>query len=128
MGHVAALKRFGFDASAPMFIPGLGALIRLKQHPVNAREDARIGLAGPIWGLGAALACGAIGLATRNPFWMGLMAVGAWINLFNLIPVWQRDGGRGFRALSRSQAWLVVAAAGGMWLATGEGMLLLVGI
>jgi Peptidase family M50 len=55
MGHVAALRRYGIAASAPMFIPGLGALIRMKQRPVNPREDARIGLAGPIWGLGATL-------------------------------------------------------------------------
>src|SRR5207302_3963478 len=46
MGHVFALRRLGFKASAPMFIPGLGALIRLRQHPANPREDAEIGLAG----------------------------------------------------------------------------------
>lgn len=30
MGHVDALRRYGFKATAPMFIPGLGALIRLQ--------------------------------------------------------------------------------------------------
>ncbi len=30
MGHVAALRGYGTKANAPMFIPGLGALIRLK--------------------------------------------------------------------------------------------------
>ncbi|HWZ58498.1 MAG TPA: site-2 protease family protein [Gemmatimonadaceae bacterium] len=56
MGHVAALGRYGIAASPPMFIPGLGALVRLKQSPANVHEDARVGLAGPIWGLAAALA------------------------------------------------------------------------
>ena len=56
MGHVQALQRYGIKATAPMFIPGFGAVIRLKQYPANAREDARVGLAGPLWGLGAALA------------------------------------------------------------------------
>jgi len=53
MGHVQALQRYGIKATAPMFIPGLGAVIRLKQYPADAREDARVGLAGPLWGLGA---------------------------------------------------------------------------
>ena len=64
MGHVDALRRYGFKATAPMFIPGLGALIRLQQHPTNPAEDARIGLAGPLWGMGAALACYLLFLAT----------------------------------------------------------------
>ncbi len=37
---------------APMFLPGFGAVVRMQQYPVDAREDARVGLAGPIWGLG----------------------------------------------------------------------------
>ena len=57
MGHVVALSRYGIKASAPMFIPGLGAFIRIRQHFDDPRMDARIGLAGPLWGLGAALAC-----------------------------------------------------------------------
>jgi hypothetical protein len=38
-------------------IAGLGAFIRLKQAMPDPRQDARVGVAGPIWGLGAALAC-----------------------------------------------------------------------
>src|ERR1035437_4631322 len=30
MGHVAAIRRYGFPASAPMFIPGFGAFIQLR--------------------------------------------------------------------------------------------------
>src|SRR6266702_3747604 len=51
MGHVQALQRYGIKATAPMFIPGFGAVIRLKQYPADAREDARVGLAGPLCGL-----------------------------------------------------------------------------
>ncbi|HSR09007.1 MAG TPA: site-2 protease family protein, partial [Bryobacteraceae bacterium] len=50
MGHVMALARYGIPASAPMFIPGLGAFVRLKAYPASAGEDARVGLAGPLWG------------------------------------------------------------------------------
>jgi Zn-dependent protease len=61
VGHVAALRRYGIAASAPMFVPGLGAFVRLKQYPSDAHEDARTGLAGPLWGLGASLAAALAG-------------------------------------------------------------------
>ncbi len=125
MGHVAALSRYGFRATAPMFIPGVGAVVRLQQHPANPVENARIGLAGPIWGLGAALAALGIYLATDWPSLLVIARVGAWINLFNLIPIWQLDGGRGFSSLSRPQRWLAVAAIGAAWFFTAEGLLLL---
>jgi Zn-dependent protease len=128
MGHVQALQRYGIKATAPMFIPGLGAVIRLKQYPANPREDARVGLAGPLWGLSAALTAYAIYRLTRVAFWGALAHFGALVNLFNLVPVWQLDGGRGFRALTRLERWLVVAVVGATWLVAPEGMLLLVGI
>ena len=53
--------------------------------------------------------------------------VDRFLNLFNLIPVWQLDGSRGFHALSRQERWIVVAViAGALWL-TGVGVLWLVG-
>jgi Zn-dependent protease len=125
MGHVVALSRFGMKATAPMFIPGFGALIRMKQHPTSPREDARVGLAGPLWGLGAALAALGIYELTGVPIWAAIARVGAWINLFNLIPIIPLDGGRGFRSLSRGQRWIVVAVMGLSWAVTKEGLLAL---
>ncbi len=125
MGHIAALRRFGIRASAPAFIPGLGAFIRMKQHPTGPVEDARVGLAGPIWGLVAAAATYGLFLATG---WAGLSAiarVAAWINLFNLLPISPLDGGRGFRAMNTRQRWSAVAGLGVMWFYTGEGLLIL---
>jgi Zn-dependent protease len=125
MGHVAALRRYGIAASAPMFIPGLGAFIRMKQRPVDPREDARIGLAGPMWGLGATLVAYGAAIAGGGPLWMAIAHISAWINLFNLLPVWQLDGGRGFAALSREQRWAATAAIGAGWFICGDGLLLL---
>src|SRR2546421_8651673 len=48
MGHVIALRREGIKASAPMFIPFLGAVISAKSLGENALAEARVGLAGPI--------------------------------------------------------------------------------
>lgn len=125
MGHVAALKRFGIEATAPMFIPGVGAVIRSKHHPVSPNEDARVGLAGPLWGLGAAVAAYGVFRATGVPYWAAIARVGAWINLFNLLPVWPLDGGRGFRALSRGERWVLVAVFAACWWATRDGMVIL---
>jgi Zn-dependent protease len=128
MGHVAALRRYGIKASAPMFLPGIGAVIRLRQHPATAGEDARVGLAGPLWGLGAALAACGIYLATRAPIWAAIAHFGAWVNLFNLLPFWQLDGGRGFRALTRRQRWLAAGALAAIWLLTSEPLLVLLAL
>jgi Zn-dependent protease len=124
MGHVEALRRFGIHATAPMFIPGFGALIRLKQYPTNPHEDARVGLAGPLFGLGAAVICWMVALAGGGAIWAAIARFGAWINLLNLIPVWQLDGGRGFRALTRHDRWIAAAAIGGAWVLTHEALLL----
>jgi Zn-dependent protease len=126
MGHVAALRRFGIRATAPMFIPGLGAMIRLNEHPATPREDARVGLAGPWWGLGAAIAAFAIYFATGSKIWGAIGHTGAWINLFNLLPIWQLDGGRGVNPLSRMQRGILCALVGLLWLTTHEGLLVLI--
>jgi len=84
MGHVAMLTRLGIRATAPMFIPGIGAIVRLRENLPTAREDARVGLAGPIWGLGAAVVAYALSLAFDSPMMRAIATVGAWINLFNL--------------------------------------------
>ena len=128
MGHVAAMKRFGLAATAPMFIPGFGAFIRMKQHPATAQEEARIGLGGPIWGFGAAAACFLIYMATEQPFWAALTHAGAMINLFNLMPIWQLDGGHAFKALNRTERWIATGVTGAALLLTGEGLLVLIAI
>ncbi|HVP45914.1 MAG TPA: site-2 protease family protein [Bryobacteraceae bacterium] len=125
MGHVAALHRYGIAASAPTFIPGLGAFVRLKQHPATEKEDARVGLAGPVWGLFASLFALALYAATGNPLFAAVARAGAWLNLFNLIPVWQLDGSRGIRSLNRAQIWLLALLAAAMWMFVEDGMLAL---
>jgi Zn-dependent protease len=125
MGHVFMLQRFGIRATAPMFIPGVGAIVQLKQRLATPREDARVGLAGPMWGLGAAIVSYVVYLASGAGLWAATAQVGAWINLFNLTPIWQLDGGRGFRSLSRPQRWIAAAVVAAMFWATKEGLLVL---
>ncbi len=128
MGHVLTLREYGIPASAPMFIPGFGAFIRLKQLRITPIQDSRVGLAGPIYGLGAAAFALAAGYVTGAKAWDAIAHFGAVINLFNLIPVWQLDGGRGFASQTRQQRLVILGAAAILWWFTSEPMLLLVTI
>jgi Zn-dependent protease len=127
MGHVAMLRQLGIAAGAPLFIPGVGAIVMLKERVTDPVADARIGLAGPVWGMSAALGAWAIYFATGAAIWSAIGELTAFINLFNLIPVWQLDGARGFHALSRPDRWVVVGVIAGMLFLTGVSILWLVG-
>jgi Zn-dependent protease len=100
MGHVIQLRREGIKATAPMFIPFLGAFISAKSLGENALAEARVGLAGPIVGSIAALACIPIWKATGNDMWRALAFTGFFLNLFNLLPVVPLDGGRAMAAMA----------------------------
>jgi Zn-dependent protease len=128
MGHVMALRKYNIAASAPMFIPFLGAFVRMKQYPGNVGEDARVGLAGPIWGLGSAIAAWLAAIATGLPVWYAIAHTAAWLNLFNLLPIWQLDGGRGFRALTRKQRAIAGVVAIGIWAFSHQTILLLIAL
>ena len=110
MGHVAALHRHGIKASSPMFVPGLGAFIRAQQRIHGEWAEADVGLAGPIWGLGAAIVAYAVYAATGIAYWSTLAKWGALINAFNLLPVWQLDGAHAFKAMSRPHRIAAAAA------------------
>jgi Zn-dependent protease len=126
MGHVLKLREYGIAASAPMFIPGLGAFIRMKSLHITRVQDARVGLAGPIYGLGAAAIALAGGFLTGAKAWYAIAHFGAVINLFNLIPVWQLDGSRGFASQTRQQRLTILVAAAVLWWVTGETFLILI--
>ena len=100
LGHVIQLRREGIKASAPIFIPFLGAVIASKSLGKDAAAEARVGLAGPILGSIATLVPFGIWLLTGHEFWRALAYLGFFLNLFNLMPVVPLDGGRAMAALS----------------------------
>lgn len=100
MGHVIALRRAGIKASAPMFIPFLGAVISARSLGESALAEARIGLAGPVLGSIGSAVCILIWLATGADIWRALAFTGFFLNLFNLLPVVPLDGGRAMAAMS----------------------------
>lgn len=105
IGHVIQLRREGIKASAPVFIPFLGAVIAAKSLGKDAAAEARVGLAGPVLGTIATLVPLGIWLATGSDFWRALAYIGFVLNLFNLLPVVPLDGGRAMAALSPA-VWL----------------------
>ncbi len=100
MGHVIQLRREGIEASAPMFIPFLGAAVMAKSLGDNATAEARVGLAGPILGTLGCFALLPIASMSGNDFWYALIFTGLFLNLFNLMPVVPLDGGRAMAALT----------------------------
>ncbi|MGZ3448895.1 MAG: site-2 protease family protein [Polyangiales bacterium] len=125
IGHVVELRRHGIAATAPMFFPGFGAWVRLKQYPNDPREDARVGLAGPRWGMIVSLAVAAVGALAHWPSFVAIGHASALLNLFNLLPLGSLDGGRGFRALDRKGRWAATAAIAFAWAVTHEKLLVL---
>jgi Zn-dependent protease len=100
MGHVIQLRREGIKASAPMFVPFLGAVISARSLGDNALAEARVGLAGPILGSIGSAVCIVIWQATGADIWRALAFTGFFLNLFNLLPVVPLDGGRAMAAMA----------------------------
>jgi len=109
MGHVLVIWRKKLPASAPIFIPFLGAAIFLKQRPQDPLTDAQISYGGPALGSVGAFVCFAIYLQTQNPLWLVYAHLGFFLNLFNLAPAVPLDGGWIVRAIS-PKLWLAGAA------------------
>jgi Zn-dependent protease len=109
MGHVFVIWRKGLPASAPIFIPFLGAAIFLRERPQDPLTDAQISYGGPALGSVGAFVCFLVYLQTKNPLWLVYAHLGFFLNLFNLAPAVPLDGGWIVRAIS-PRLWLAGAA------------------
>lgn len=106
MGHVFVLRRYGVPATAPVFIPFLGAFIGMKELPRNAVMEAYVGLGGPVIGSLGAMAAWGLYVIDGHRIFLVMAYIGVLLNLFNLLPVLPLDGGRIVGAISR---WIWVA-------------------
>lgn len=104
-GHLLAAKKIGLPVSKPIFIPFVGAFISMKEMPKSAKEEAIIGLGGPLLGGLAAMACFFLYDTFDETYWLAIGYVGCFLNLFNLVPLGFLDGGRIATAIS---LWLWV--------------------
>ncbi len=108
MGHAIVMKLKGIPVGGMIFIPMLGAAVFMRRLPGNAKDEAEVGIAGPVAGALASLVCLLFALASRGSpgVWAPLAYFGFFINLFNLIPIIPFDGGRVLSALDR-RVWLL---------------------
>ncbi len=107
MGHALVMRLKGIPIGGLIFIPLLGAAVTMRQMPQNARDEAEVGIAGPIAGTIASSAC--LALAAQpgaSSIWAALAYFGFFINLFNLIPIVPFDGGRVLAAIDR-RVWIL---------------------
>ncbi len=116
MGHFVAARRRGLKVDLPTFVPGLGAYVRWYSDTrgTSLEDRSAIALAGPTFGLFFAAICGGIAiwqheLDVKPGLWSALAHVCAWLNLFNLIPIYIFDGEKVASGLDRMQRWLVLA-------------------
>lgn len=127
MGHYVAVRRRGLKADLPMFLPGLGAYVRWYAQGMKLDQLAAIALAGPLWGMGAAVACLGLFFWTHNPLFEALAYTGAWVNLINLIPVLGLDGAQATYALNRLGRGLILASCVVLFALMREGVFLFIG-
>jgi Zn-dependent protease len=125
MGHVIQLRREGVKASAPMFIPLLGAVVMMKSMPDDALAEARVGLAGPILGTAGSAVCLGIGEATNSNLLRALAYVGFLLNLINLVPLTPFDGGRAMAAMAPAMWFVGLGVMVALLLITGNTFLLI---
>jgi Zn-dependent protease len=106
MGHVVEIRRQGMHATAPIFIPFIGAAIFQRSHPTTAVKQAQVGIAGPIAGTIGATVAYFLYLSTGQEVLLLTALIGFGLNLFNMIPVWQLDGSWVLAPVSK---WVYVA-------------------
>jgi Zn-dependent protease len=106
MGHALVMKLKGIPIGGMIFIPLLGAAVFMSKMPKNAKDEAEVGIAGPIAGAIAASVCFLFAQANPYSIWTPLAYFGFFINLFNLVPIVPFDGGRILAAIDR-RMWIV---------------------
>lgn len=99
MGHYIMVRRFGFSAQLPMFLPGFGAYVKWNGANVDPGVRAQISLAGPFFGFLSGLIAYGLFLSTGHGVWLAVAQFAGWLNLINLIPVSFLDGGAAMTAL-----------------------------
>jgi Zn-dependent protease len=128
MGHYVAVRRFGFRAELPMFIPGLGAYVKWNGANVDAGIRAQISLAGPLFGLFSGLLSYALFSSTHQAVWLAVAQFAGWLNLINLIPVAILDGGAAMAALGKQHRIAVLVVCITLGLLTREAAFFFVAI
>lgn len=93
-GHVLAMNRLGMGPAKIYIIPFLGGVAKSQRLPQSEWHGVLVSLAGPAFGLLAAIPFFALFLATGQGMWLNGAFVIAFINLINLAPAPPLDGSK----------------------------------
>jgi Zn-dependent protease len=115
LGHYLGMRLFGYRDVRMFFIPFFGAAVSGRKYGVPVWQEAIVLLLGPLPGLALAVALQRLYQPEPGTELSQLVAMLAFINVFNLLPVMPLDGGRLVNLLFFArQPYL---AAGFQWLA-----------
>ncbi len=128
MGHFLMVRRFGFNAQLPMFLPGFGAYVKWNGAGVDPGVRAQISLAGPLFGFLSGLIAYGLFLSTGHGVWLAVAQIAGWLNLLNLIPVFIFDGGSAMYALSMQGRLAVLLVSLAMFFVLHEYLFLFVAL
>ncbi len=93
-GHVLAMNRLGMGPARIYIIPFLGGVAKSQRLPQSEWHGVLVSLAGPAFGLLAAIPFFAGFIATGHGMWLLGAAVIAAVNLINLAPAPPLDGSK----------------------------------
>jgi Zn-dependent protease len=114
LGHAAEARRQGLEVSAPMFIPFIGAYVKIRHAGLTPWRNALISLAGPAAGGAAAGVVWAVGSARDSTMLLALAYVAFLLNAFNMIPIGFLDGGQVFHSMMEAWRMPVIQFEGGV--------------
>lgn len=100
MGHLIAMKTFGYEDVGMMFIPLIGAVVSGRKENLSQLQKIIVVLAGPIPGIIIGIVLielGNLQLIDERFIFMGIIFI--ILNAMNLIPVDPLDGGRFFESI-----------------------------
>jgi len=93
-GHLLAAKRMGLPTGGFYLLPFIGGVALITGRYTRYSKQAFTVLAGPIFGAILAFVSFGAFLLTGNPIFGQAAIWMAWLNLFNLLPLSQMDGGQ----------------------------------
>ena len=110
MGHLVAARMKGIRTSPAIFVPFMGAVIGIDPKAIkDAETESFIAYGGPLAGLLSIIPAIPLYLYTEEPLFALIIYLGAFLNLFNLLPVSPLDGGRIVASLSTALWGLGIA-------------------
>lgn len=93
LGHLVAMKMFGYKNVQMFYIPFLGAAVTGRHYNVEGWKKAIVSLAGPVPSIGIGVLISIVAIVTQWGWAEKLAVITLMINGFNLLPFLPLDGG-----------------------------------